>query len=108
MTVTLATIRPRFIVALLATILAVIANGGCSAAKAVDGGTDAGGFTPNCDPLPDGADGGCPAPDDSDAGSQLRYPFGCATSISIEGAPRTCACRAGLVDASAWAWACGV
>jgi hypothetical protein len=106
MTVMLATVRSRFIGVLLATLLAMIANGGCSAAKAVDGGTDAASFTADCDPLPDGADSGCLAPESSDAASQLRYPFGCAASVSVEGAPRTCVCRAGLVDASAWA--CGV
>jgi hypothetical protein len=88
--------------------LAVIANGGCSAVKAVDGGTDAVSFTADCDRFPDRADRGCLAPDSNDASTQLRYPFGCAASVRVEGAPHTCVCRAGLVDASASAWACGI
>ena len=100
--------RPRFIDVLYATFLAVLANCGGGATKAVDGGSDVPGFTPDCDALPNGADSGCQAPDGNLSASRLRYPFGCAALLPVEGTPHTCTCGPGVADASTWAWACGV
>lgn len=106
--VKIAPARPVLTGVLVATLLAPIANGSCTAAKAVDGGTDAAAFIPDCDPLPKGADSGCQAPDGGLSANGLQYPFGCEASFPVEGTPHTCTCRPGPTDASTWAWWCGV